>query len=234
MEKTEKVGRNELKRKPNTEKYLFNLQLIYTSLREIEIWDEFFKLIKQYSTSIVLKKNTGKVYLPPEQINEKVTNVCSKFMEQYLKSEDFKIEASFFGVLDKKAFEALYSTKNEDTTLSLNSLIADQDKDLETMYGTQFQNFLTYEEEPWKTTKNDILDFFNNCIDVAKEILLDSNRSKLTVAKFALTAKLSLLGKLTCGPRGFCDKKLYKEMNLSNKEKTALRLVKTSLFKEFA
>lgn len=61
MEQIPKTGRNALIVKPDTERYLFNLQLIYTSLRDPVIWDDFFRYILKYANSIVLKKNTGKV-----------------------------------------------------------------------------------------------------------------------------------------------------------------------------
>ena len=248
MEQIPKIGRNALIVKPDTERYLFNLQLIYTSLRDPAVWDDFFKYILKYANSIVLKKNTGKVYLPPDQIGDKITNVTSKFMEKYLKSDSYKIEASFFGVLDKKAFEALYDCKDEDLTLSLNSILGDEDKDMETTKGLQMQNAVIskssslldslVEEDIFtkysKNTTKEVIQIYSDLITEIKGYMLASNRSPKTVAKMSIAARMIILSKLLNKNTSIqWEKKLFKDLNLSNKEKTAIRLFKVQLFKTF-
>lgn len=242
MEQIPKTGRNALIVKPDTERYLFNLQLIYTSLRDPVIWDDFFRYILKYANSIVLKKNTGKVYLPPDQIGDKITNVTSKFMEKYLKSDSYKIEASFFGVLDKKAFEALYDCKEEDLTLSLNSILGDEDKDMETTKGLQMQNIMVsnslIEEDFFtkysRSTIQEVIQTYSDLITEIKGYMLASNRSPKTAAKMSIAARMIILSKLLNKNTSIqWEKKLFKDLNLSNKEKTAIRLFKVQLFKTF-
>jgi len=242
MEQIPKTGRNALIVKPDTERYLFNLQLIYTSLRDPVIWDDFFRYILKYANSIVLKKNTGKVYLPPDQIGDKITNVTSKFMEKYLKSDSYKIEASFFGVLDKKAFEALYDCKEEDLTLSLNSILGDEDKDMETTKGLQMQNVMMSDSligedlftQYSKSTVQEVIQTYSNLITEIKGYMLASNRSPKTAAKMSIAARMIILSKLLNKNTSIqWEKKLFKDLNLSNKEKTAIRLFKVQLFKTF-
>ena len=242
MEQIPKTGRNALIVKPDTERYLFNLQLIYTSLRDPVIWDDFFRYILKYANSIVLKKNTGKVYLPPDQIGDKITNVTSKFMEKYLKSDSYKIEASFFGVLDKKAFEALYDCKEEDLTLSLNSILGDEDKDMETTKGLQMQNIMVsnslIEEDFFikysRNTIQEVIQTYSDLITEIKGYMLASNRSPKTAAKMSIAARMIILSKLLNKNTSIqWEKKLFKDLNLSNKEKTAIRLFKVQLFKTF-
>lgn len=242
MEQIPKTGRNALIVKPDTERYLFNLQLIYTSLRDPVIWDDFFRYILKYANSIVLKKNTGKVYLPPDQIGDKITNVTSKFMEKYLKSDSYKIEASFFGVLDKKAFEALYDCKEEDLTLSLNSILGDEDKDMETTKGLQMQNIMVsnslIEEDLItkysRSTVQEVIQTYSDLITEIKGYMLVSNRSPKTAAKMSIAARMIILSKLLNRNTSIqWEKKLFKDLNISNKEKTAIRLFKVQLFKTF-
>lgn len=242
MEQIPKTGRNALIVKPDTERYLFNLQLIYTSLRDPVIWDDFFRYILKYANSIVLKKNTGKVYLPPDQIGDKITNVTSKFMEKYLKSDSYKIEASFFGVLDKKAFEALYDCKEEDLTLSLNSILGDEDRDMETTKGLQMQNIMVsnslIEEDLItkysRSTVQEVIQTYSDLITEIKGYMLVSNRSPKTAAKMSIAARMIILSKLLNRNTSIqWEKKLFKDLNISNKEKTAIRLFKVQLFKTF-
>lgn len=238
MNKLDKVGRNALAIKPDTEKYLFNIQLIYTSLRTPDIWDVFFNLISQYSASLTKKRNTGKVFLPPEIIQDKVTSITSKFMEKYYKSNSYKIEASFAGVINNKVFEALYSTKNDDINISLNSLISDSEKDLETTKGSKMTSFLLWEDPYEKcavgNVADEILKVYTGLINKVKEAMTEVDRSPQSIIKVSLASRLFLLHKLLGSKSVNCEKKLFKDLALSTRDRTALRMVRTELFKEFS
>lgn len=240
MTRIPKEGKNALKIKPVTERYLFNLQLIYTSLRERSVWDAFFSYVLNYAKSFTLKGNTGKVYLPPDQIQDKVVNLTSKFMEKYLKSSEYKVEASFGGILERKAFEALHGEKDEELCLSLNNVLGDEDRDMETTKGLKMTSVfhqdesLEHAEEVIikKLTNKSVVEKYSDLLDIAKGYMLAANLSPRSAAKASIAARMIVFSRVV-NPRTTIqwERKLFKDLNLSNRQKTAVRLFKTELFK---
>jgi len=116
--------------KPPTELKLSELQDLYLTTRDPSnytdsvYYQEIFKEMVPYAKSLVLKQTTGKIYLPPEVVEDAAIESTMKFMEQYRK-EDFKAHSSFAGYLHFKILETLYAAKKikEDGVLSLNSTL---------------------------------------------------------------------------------------------------------------
>lgn len=116
--------------KPPTEVRLSELQSLYlasrdpTSPMDSEHYQTMFSELMPYIRSLILKQTTGKIYLPPEVVQDAVVEVAIKFMELY-KRPDFKIASSFAGYLHLKILETLYGAKKikDDQVLSLNSLV---------------------------------------------------------------------------------------------------------------
>lgn len=110
--------------KPETEVKLTELQDKYLENRDIKTYQEIFTVLHSYARSLILKKTTGKIYLPKELVDNATLESCVKFMESY-KKPDFKIETSFAGLLNLKILESLYGPKikAEDKISSLNSYV---------------------------------------------------------------------------------------------------------------
>ena len=142
----------------------------------------------------------------------------------------------------------MYDCKDEDLTLSLNSILGDEDKDMETTKGLQMQNAVVskssslfnslVEEDIFtkysKNTTKEVIQTYSDLITEIKGYMLASNRSPKTAAKMSIAARMIILSKLLNKNTSIqWEKKLFKDLNLSNKEKTAIRLFKVQLFKTF-
>lgn len=112
------------KNKPETELRLDELQEIYLTTRSPDAWREMFETMIQYARSLTLKVNKGKVYLDPEHVLAVATDSAIKIMERY-KQPTFRIEHSFGGLLRWKVLESLYGNWEEDTHISLNTIISE-------------------------------------------------------------------------------------------------------------
>jgi hypothetical protein len=118
--------------KPPTEAKLSELQAQYLETRDLQhytenpFYQEMFRELVPYVRSLTLKQTTGKIYLPPEVVEDAAIEATMKFMEQYRKPE-FKAHSSFAGYLHFKILETLYSAKKvrEDRVLSLNTTLED-------------------------------------------------------------------------------------------------------------
>lgn len=139
-----------LEDKPDTEQALFKLQEQYLASRDMKIWSEMFKLCHSYARSLILKRNTGKQYMPPEEVDDKTTTATLAFMSQYLNNPDFEVGASFAGMMSWKIVEALYKNKTEDFHVSLNETINDDaDVELQDAIGTQDYKNVTSTDETY-------------------------------------------------------------------------------------
>lgn len=120
--------------KPPTEVKLSELQALYLASRnpldytDSVYYQEIFKELVPYTNSLILKQIKGKIYLPPEIIEDAAIEASMKFMEQYEKPE-FAAHSSFAGYIHYKILETLYSPKKirEDSILSLNSTLEGPD-----------------------------------------------------------------------------------------------------------
>ncbi len=190
-----KTAKNSLMIKPQTEKYLFVLQLLLTSFSDNrEAWQEIFATINSYSTSLLLKLNTGKLYLPPAQISDKAIKVSTEFLGNYkLQREinsNYKIEASFAGVLKWKCYEAMYASKEADMEISLSSMKTDDDKELEEKSVTlNLKDFLYSSDKNISTFLEE--DSLLNIIKELKKVLKEVD--EVVSTKVSLMIKLYLL-----------------------------------------
>lgn len=101
---------NKTKPKPETEQKLSELQDEYLINRDITAYQEMFSILHSYARSLILKKTKGKIYLSKDLVDNATLEACVKFMQQYEKPE-FKIDASFAGLLNLKILESLYGPK---------------------------------------------------------------------------------------------------------------------------
>ena len=117
------------KLKPDIEIQLMELQQKYLETRDPEIYKKMFGLLIPYARSLVLKTIKGKIFLPPDMIEDIAIEASIKFMNQYSRKEWF-IATSFGGVLQFKILESLYNPRQvkEEMVLSLNQVIENSRK----------------------------------------------------------------------------------------------------------
>jgi hypothetical protein len=116
--------------KPATEQKLTELQKKYLKNRKGKdyqdsiYFQDMFKEMIPYARSLILKTTRGKIYLPPDLVDDAALDSAIKLMSQYEKP-DFSIGSSFAGYLKFKVLESLYNSKiiKEDAVTSLNLLV---------------------------------------------------------------------------------------------------------------
>ena len=129
----------EIEDKPKTEQDLFALQDIYLKIREEqpeeakEIWKRMFSLVYDYSVSLLKQRLKNKTFISPDEVADKSTMATINFMNQYLTRKNFRVGASFAGMLKFKVVEALYKDKNNERNLSLNTTINDTETELSSL-----------------------------------------------------------------------------------------------------
>ena len=96
--------------KPQTEVNLGLLQEEYLKERARKAYQNLFAELLPYARSLVLKKTTGKVYLPPDLVDSYALDATVKFMAQY-ENPNFKVDLSFAGLLNLKVLESMYGPK---------------------------------------------------------------------------------------------------------------------------
>jgi hypothetical protein len=174
------------KQKPATELLLTKLEKEYLEEREIRagngtpsdieirLYHQMFKELVPYARSLILKKTKGKIFLPPDIVEETALESTVKFMSQYEKP-DFRTRASFAGLLSFKVLESLYGPKIKaaDKITSLNEHI-ENGKSRETELGELSESYnFTYLFRPYD---NDIIDdpanyLFNKETDAINNIM---------------------------------------------------------------
>lgn len=126
----------EMEDKPQTEQDLFKFQEEYLKTRDIDpekanqIWKDMFSLIYDYSVSLLKQRLKNKTYISPDEVADKSTMATINFMNQYLARRNFRVGASFAGMLKFKVVEALYKNKNDERNFSLNTTVNDTDTEL--------------------------------------------------------------------------------------------------------
>lgn len=123
---------------------------------EVAIYHQMFKELVPYARSLILKKTKGKIFLPPDIVDDTALESTVKFMSQYEK-QDFKTRASFAGLLSFKVLESLYGPKIKaaDRITSLNEHI-ENGRTRETELGELSESYnFTYLFRPYD---NDIID----------------------------------------------------------------------------
>lgn len=130
----------ELSDKPEIEQQLFYKQAEYYKAKTLEhkqqVWSDMFILVQRYSKSLVLKKNTGKKYKEPEQVEDEATQTALSFMSQYVYRPGYHVGASFAGMINPKVLETLFKKNKDDQAASLNSSFRDSNLELEDMQET--------------------------------------------------------------------------------------------------
>lgn len=104
-----------------------------------QIWSKMLEICFNYSKSMILKRNTGGKFMEPEDVEDKAIDTALAFMNQYLRRDDFVVEASFAGLIKFKIIETLYKGR-EDYHISLNQIISDDSK-TELIDGLSSNNF---------------------------------------------------------------------------------------------
>lgn len=118
------------KPKPETEVRLEALQERYLAdPHDVELFKEYFSLIKSYARSICLKEIKSKLYLDPDRVEEVAVEATLKFLNQY-RREDWKVWGSFFGAIRWKVVEALYEDAEEESAISMNLYVGDSSTEL--------------------------------------------------------------------------------------------------------
>jgi len=126
---------NVTKPKPETEIKLGELQDRYLQSKDVEAYQELFSILYSYARSLILKKTKNKIFLPKDLVDNATLEACVKFMSQYEKP-DFRVDASFAGLLNLKILESLYGPKIKqvDQISSLNvhvDTVRTQEKEME-------------------------------------------------------------------------------------------------------
>lgn len=113
--------------RPQTEKELAVLQMLYLYAPDKEISSAYFNELCSYTRSLMLQINKGKVFVQSEVIQYKTTTSIIKLLRSYevisvKLGGYFRVRASFAGVLHWKAVEVLYSDKNVGLTFSYDEI----------------------------------------------------------------------------------------------------------------
>jgi len=191
--KKEKEFYGEICDKPQIEQDLFSLQEKYLKTKKYEYWQEMFSLCQVYSKSMILKRNKGKRFISPDEIEESATSTALAFMKQYFTSENFKVMASFAGMIKWKILEVLYGQSQDDSNISLNSSLGDDEKNetQDISYTCNFNNFLT--NENYHDISTSI--FNTSANEIIKEIcseLYEETRSSIITFKVQILLSLYL------------------------------------------
>lgn len=176
----------EIEDKPQTEQELFALQRDYLAIRDLdeekgkEIWKQMFSIIYDYSVSLLKQRLKNKTYITPDEVADKSTMATINFMNQYLTRKNFRVGASFAGMLKFKVVEALYKNKNDERNLSLNITINDTDTELSNLIDIEKLSDNEMCTDSSKSIMDDIInqDFIKNTIKkLFKDVdeLLDQN-----------------------------------------------------------
>ena len=169
----------ELKDKPETEQKLFKLQDTYLSLRykdpeaANDAWKEMFSLIHDYAASLLKQRLKNKTFISPDEVEDKTTMATINFMSQYLYRKNYKVGASFAGMLKFKVIEALYKAKNDEKNISLNLSIKDTDTELSELINIdkcEFEDFNMNQSD--KKTIDNIIEK-DSVMSIIKKMLVD-------------------------------------------------------------
>jgi hypothetical protein len=135
-----------LRKKPDTEIKLSDLQEKYLEDRDTDTFQEIYSILIDYARSLTLKKIKGTVVLPADRVQEVAVDAATKIMTRYLKDPDFKIEHSFAGLLKWKVIESLYGDKKEEIHYSLNHIVGKENAHQVELGDIQTTNNLFNEE----------------------------------------------------------------------------------------
>ena len=101
------------KPKPESEIKLTELQDKWFQTNDKIYLSEMFEIIVNYARSLCLKINRGKVFIDPDRLYGIAVDSAISFMKNY-NDKDFRIHASFAGLLRFKVLENLYGNYKQD------------------------------------------------------------------------------------------------------------------------
>ena len=160
----------DIKDKPETEQKLFELQDKWITTKDPKVWSEMYLEVSNYMRSLILKKLKNKVFLEKEVIDDKNNRAVIKFMSQFLTNPNFKIGASFAGMMKYPVLEVLYG-KNEKVNLdSLERVLSD---DNATTLGD------TIHDEKFDELYSDDTLFKVTAKDIFKEVLYELDKTEV-------------------------------------------------------
>jgi hypothetical protein len=159
--------------KPATEILLSQLEAEYLEKRDVNTYQRIFSEILPYARSLILKRTKGKIYLPPDLVEEAALESTIKYLSQY-SNPLFTTRFSFGGLLSLKILESLYGPKIKanDQILSLNAHI-ESGKGKDTELGDLPENYnFTYLFRPNSDSTQDPVDYlFNKDTDAIDNII---------------------------------------------------------------
>jgi hypothetical protein len=148
-----------------------------------------FVLVQKYSRSLILKKNKGKKYIEPDEIDDQATQTALAFMSQYIYRPGFHCGASFAGMINPKVLETLYKYNREDHNMSLSAVLGDSNLELEDMQAKAFTAI--YDNEI--STPGSFLDH-TNIKEVIDELFKETDHEvKSELQRFKIRAYLQIL-----------------------------------------
>jgi hypothetical protein len=173
-----------------------------------ETWSKMLEIMYLYTRSCILKRNTKKRFMEPEDVADKAISAALAFMSQYNKNPDFYVGASFAGMVKWKIVEALYKYQTEDDHLSLNQIISDDGQ-------KEIVENMTYEDNAISSSSSDYLSPEELAIAQDSGSVYDSVVRELDAvigheSKKAFLTRLYLLIILR-GPRTRHSKRLFLE-----------------------
>lgn len=153
-----------------------------------EIWSQMLDILFMYARSMILKRNKkNKKFTEMEEIEDKAIEAALRFMNQYNRREDFKVDASFAGALKFKIIEVLYGG-DEDFHVSLNQIISENSNtELMDSLSTKMHLFLT----PETLTPEEIALKQSN-IEIIDEVLFELDKEIGKDSRLAFLARLYL------------------------------------------
>lgn len=113
------------------------------------VYSEMLGILFNYIKSVVLKRNKGKAFKEPDEIDDIAMSATIMFMNQYNKKDTFKVGASFAGMFGWKITEASAKNDVEKYHISLNKVLGnDTDTEFgEAQFKNGFNNFMSPLEE---------------------------------------------------------------------------------------
>lgn len=157
--------------KPETEQEMFRLQDIYLRTKSQKAWQDLYDIAQSYMGSLIKKRLKNKKGFPADELENITTGATISFMNQYRTRKGFEIGASFAGMMDKKAMEALYSGKKDpiERSFSLDVTINDSQ--------TKVQDLLS--DEKFSDAYNDLhhTASIQDAIDIVDEVLDELDES---------------------------------------------------------
>lgn len=194
----------EIKDKPATEQKLFELQDKWLATKDSKVWSEMYMIISSYMRSLILKKLTNKIFLEKEEIDDKNNKAVIKFMSQYLTNPNFKIGASFAGMMKWQVLSVLYGKEEKIKYESLEKTLSD---DSSTTLGDIIHNDEYTNNAFLKTSAKDIFE----------EVIYELNKTKVD----SKTKSLIYMYLILClrEPKNHHSKKIFQQNFFSDFKK---------------